>query len=105
MWQHTGKKRVRDVLDVLDFDELQKMKRDLENGGTFLLKLVQSKIKEIETQHRTLCSFCGNEIDPNQIQNYTLIFGPYDFRKKATFCGMDCMESFLNNMKDLKNKK
>lgn len=95
-------KKIRDVLDFLEFDELQKMKRDLESGGFHLLRLVQRKISEKEMMHKQLCSFCGNELDPSSVHNYTLVFGPQDFRKKATFCGMDCMGSFLNNMNELR---
>jgi hypothetical protein len=97
-------KKIREVIEFLSFDELQKMKRDLESGGFHLLTLVQQKIKEQEIAHKQICSYCGNELDPNSIHNYTMVFGPYDFRKKATFCGVDCMESFLNNMKQLHNK-
>ena len=95
----TGNKRIRDVLEFIDYEELLKLKRDLESGGFHLLKLVNQKVKDIELSHKKVCSYCGNELDLNKANNYTLIFGPYDFRKKATFCGVDCMESFLANLK------
>ncbi len=96
-------KRVRDVIELLDYDELIKLKKDIEGGGLHLHKLVSSKIKEIELAHKTYCSYCGNKTDQTKTNNYTLVFGPYDFRKKATFCGVDCMESFIEKLKELKN--
>ncbi len=100
-----GKKKVKDILDVLSYEELLKIRRDLENGGYHLLKLVKSRIKAIELSHKRYCSYCGAEIDENSISTYTLVFGPYDFKKKATFCGMDCMISFLDNLSSMKNEQ
>ena len=97
-----GGKRVRDVIDFLDYEELLKLRRDIESGGFHLLKLVNSKVKELELMHKQFCSYCGTEVDHNKVNNYTLVFGPYDFRKKATFCGIDCMESFVAKLKDMK---
>ena len=97
-------KRLRDVVDYLDEDELKKIKRDLEEGGFHLRKFVENKIKEREKLHQTICKVCANELDPYSTSNYTLIFGPDDFKKKASFCGIDCLEHFLNNLKEIKKE-
>ena len=98
-------KKVRDVIEFLDYEELLKLKNDLNSGGFHLLNLVNSKLKEVELSHKSFCSYCGSSIDLNKTQNYTLVFGPYDFRKKATFCGLDCMESFVDNLKLMRDNK
>ncbi len=96
-------KRIRDVIDFLSFEELQKMKRDLDSGGFHLLRLVKHKIQENERSHKQFCSFCGAQLDMQSIHNYTVVFGPYDFRKKASFCGTDCLLSFFRNLNGLQS--
>lgn len=98
-----GKKKVKEVIEFLDYEELLKLKRDLDNGGTHLLKLVDSQIKKIELSHEVFCSDCGAKLDKNRASNYTLVFGPHDFMKKASFCGIDCMEHFISKLKNMKN--
>jgi hypothetical protein len=34
-----------------------------------------------------------------------LIFGPKDFRKKASFCALDCLEYFIEKIKKEKKAK
>lgn len=96
------KKRFRDVIDIVDYEDLLKIKNDIDNGGLHLKKLVDEKIKEQQRKHNELCSVCSNEIDPSSTNSYTLVFGPDDFRKKATFCAVDCLEYFINNLKKIK---
>lgn len=96
------KYRLKDIVDTLEFDELVKMKKDLESGGFHLKRFLESKIKQQEKQHEKYCSNCSNELKPESTNNFTLIFGPDDFRKKASFCGMDCLEYFLKELKEMK---
>ncbi len=98
-------KRLRDVIDYLDSDELLRIKVDLEKGGIHLKDFVSIKLKERENLHRQICSNCQADIDPHSTSIYTLVFGPSDFKKKATFCGMDCLEYFLESIKEMKLKK
>lgn len=96
------KYRLRDVISSLEFDELVKMKNDIEAGGFHLKSFIEQKIKEQEVQHEKFCSNCGAKINPSNTNNFTLIFGPSDFKKKATFCGVDCLEYFLQEIKQMK---
>lgn len=96
--------RLRDVVHALDYDELVRMKRDIDKGSVHLSKLISEKIKDIEKQHENNCSVCTAKINPESINNYTLIFGPDDFRKKATFCAIDCLEYFISNLKNQKKE-
>ena len=99
------KYRLRDLMGKVDYDDLVRMKKDLENGGMHLQDLVDMKIKEESMKHRENCSICNNELDPRSTNNFTLVFGPHDFRKKASFCALDCLEYFLRNLKDIKCTK
>ena len=96
------KYKLRDVVESLEYDELMKMNADLEHGGFHLKKFLKQKISEIEHQHEQSCSNCSALLDPNNTNNFTLVFGPHDFRKKASFCGIDCMEYFLLELKQIK---
>ncbi len=96
------KYKIRELIDKVDLDDLQKMKKDISNGGFHITNLIDNEIKTQENKHKKTCSTCSINIDQYSTNNYTLIFGPSDFSKKATFCGIDCMEYFLNNIKKVK---
>ncbi|NQV09390.1 hypothetical protein HQ529_06070 [Candidatus Woesearchaeota archaeon] len=93
--------RFRDAVDALEYDELVKVKKDLRHGAIHIRRLVEDKIKEKEIEHKKFCSICGEVIHPNSTRNYTLLFGPEGFKKKATFCALDCMEYFLKQLKGM----
>jgi len=96
---------VKEIVNALDYDELLKIKKDLNSGGIHLKNLVEKKITEYQKEHAQACSVCSNELNPESTENYTLIFGPESFRKKATFCALDCLEYFLKDLKDIKGKR
>lgn len=98
------KVNVKEFVDSLDYSELKKMEKDLQKGGVHLKKLVDDTIKQHEKSHNTSCSVCANRIDPEDINNFTLVFGPESFKKKATFCAVDCLEFFINNLKKMRNE-
>ncbi|MBN1156191.1 hypothetical protein JXA85_01115 [Candidatus Woesearchaeota archaeon] len=93
---------VKDMIERLDYDDLLKIKKDLDDGGIHMNRLVKEKIKQHLLMHRRICVVCQNEIEPYSTNNYTLLFGPEDFKKKATFCALDCLQYFLNQMKEKK---
>lgn len=94
--------RLNEFLNSLEHYELIKLKQEMEKGNLEITKLVQQKIKELEKKHTQNCTTCSNSLDPYNTNNYTLIFGPEDFRKKASFCGLDCLEYFLIKLKQMK---
>ena len=96
------KYHLRDIVDSMDFNELTRMKKDIDNGGLHLKKFLETKIKEREKKHEKYCSTCATELKPENTNNFTLVFGPDDFRKKASFCGTDCLEYFLKELKQIK---
>jgi len=96
------KYRFKDVVDSLEYNELVSMKEDIENGGFSLKEFLNQKIDERKLHHEEECSTCGSTLDPKSTNNYTLVFGPHDFKKKASFCALDCMEHFVQELKDIK---
>ena len=99
------KKKFQDVLDSVDYIELLRMKKDIEEGGQNLRKFIEEELDERDRQHETICSVCTADINLANPNNFTLIFGPDDFKKKATFCGKDCLTYFLGKFESMKQGK
>ncbi len=97
-------KKFRDVVGEIMYEDLVKIRKDLETGGHHIKKLVDSQIQEIEKKEVKKCATCGAELNPYYVDDYTLTFGRRDFRKRAYFCGLDCLNYFLEKLKrqDLK---
>ena len=98
-------RRFEDVIDILDYNELMRFKNDLDSGAITLKKLLEEKIKKKLKEHEKVCATCSNNLNFYKTNNYTLIFGPDDFKKKASFCGLDCLEYFITKLKDMKTKQ
>ncbi|HLD89088.1 MAG TPA: hypothetical protein VI894_02680 [Candidatus Nanoarchaeia archaeon] len=97
-------KRMHDVLEKIDFDDLIRIKKDLDTGGALVKKIVDEKLKELEARESRICVSCGQAISPYTHETFTLNFGPPDFRKKASFCAIDCLEYFLEHLKITKKR-
>ena len=97
-------RRFEDVIEVLDYNELMRFKNDLDSGAITLKKLLEERIKKKLKEHEKICATCSNNLNFYKPSNYTLIFGPDDFKKKASFCGLDCMEYFMIKLKEMKEK-
>jgi len=83
------KKKLRGIIDNLEHKDLIKLQKDLEEEGIHIKKLISDKIQQIEDSEKAVCAVCGNPINPYYTEHYKLIFGPRDFRKKASFCALD----------------
>lgn len=94
--------RFKKFLDSLEHYELTHLKNKIEKGNLDVIKEIQAKIKDHEKKHANDCVTCSNTLDPYNVNSYTIMFGPEDFKKKASFCGLDCLEYFLLNLKQLK---
>ena len=97
-------RKFEDVVNVLDYNELMRFKTDLDSGAIAIKKLLEERIKKKLKEHERLCATCSNTLNFYRSSNYTLIFGPDDFKKKASFCGLDCLEYFIIKLKELKEK-
>ena len=97
-------RRFEEIMDILDYNELMRFKNDLDTGAITLKRLLEEKIKKNLKEHEKICATCSNNLDFYKTNNYTLVFGPDDFKKKASFCGLDCLEYFIIKLKDMKTK-
>ncbi|MBD3313250.1 hypothetical protein GF345_02310 [Candidatus Woesearchaeota archaeon] len=94
------KRKIDEVIELLDFNELMNVKKDIEKGGERISRIVDAKIKQELKRHSSHCCVCNAKINPFSVFNFTLVFGPEDMKKKASFCAIDCLEHFLSNLKD-----
>jgi hypothetical protein len=90
--------KIRNIIPDLDYTDLLKLKKDLKTGGVELKKLIETQIKKKETEHQKICVTCHNELNMDDPKVMTLIFGPPDFKKKASFCAKDCLDYFMKNL-------
>jgi len=97
-------RRFEEALDILDYNELMRFKNDFDNGAVLLKRLLEEKVKNKLKEHEKVCVTCSSSLNFYKIDNYTLVFGPDDFKKKASFCGLDCLEYFLTKLKEIKTK-
>ena len=97
-------RKFEEVFEILDYNELMRFKNDLDSGAITLKKLVEEKIKKKLKEHEKICATCSSPLNFYNTNNYTLLFGPDDFKKKASFCGLDCLEYFIIKLKDMKTK-
>ena len=97
-------RKFEEVMDILDYNELMRFKNDLDSGGITTKKLLEEKIKMKLKEHEKICATCSSELKFYRASNYTLVFGPDDFKKKASFCGLDCLEYFILKMKEMKSR-
>lgn len=87
---------IRDIILNASFDELNKMLNDLSSDSVHIKKLVASRLAELEEEKAIICATCGKKINTHENDNYfTLYFGPSTFRRRASFCALDCMQYFI----------
>ncbi len=98
-------KKVGDVIGLLNYEELVELQRDLFGGGTTIKQLVSNKIREVNESQTRICATCGSTINLGINHEYTLIFGPKDLKKRASFCAVDCLEYFFAQLKQISEKR
>ena len=90
------------MLENIEFNDLIELNSNVKNGEFDFNLLLKNIIKEKEKEHKKYCSMCGGGLEPNSVTNYTIMFGPEGFKKKASFCALDCMEFFIARLKEVK---
>lgn len=89
------------LLEGLEYGELLKLKKDLESGAYLMRHILNMKIHDVETKDRKICASCSKPLESGKEEIYTLLFGT-NIKKKASFCGMDCLHDFLIDVKQNK---
>ncbi len=87
------------LLQNLDYAELKKLERDLQSGAYIFKSAVKRKVFALENEHKKVCASCGKKLKLEIDDAYTLLFGEQTIRKKASFCGMDCLDEFTSFLK------
>lgn len=90
---------LKEMINGADLPALKFLEKNLLDGA-----LKQYLRKKITMLDERICANCMSKIDPFQ-ESYTLQFGSDDFKKQAHFCAIDCMEYFVQGMKEKKGKK
>ncbi len=94
--------RMKKILEHLEYEELVALKEDIAKIESRFRTMLDEEIRQRSADHATYCATCGETIDAYGKQNYTILFGPEGLRKKASFCGIDCMGYFLSKMKAMR---
>jgi hypothetical protein len=97
--------RLHDIVGRMEHSELMNLRDDLDRGGLHIRTLIDNELQKHKHEHEKFCSVCTSEINPNNVNTFTVIFGPHDFKKKATFCAIDCLEYFMKSFKKKSLKK
>jgi hypothetical protein len=98
------KRRFREVIELLDYEELVRMKNDLVRGGDGIRMLVDNKIKEEIKKKNAFCAVCASKIEQDSSTRFELTFGQGEIERTVSFCAIDCLEYFLNELKKVKFK-
>ncbi|GEM_PF-4431499 len=98
------KKNVKEILEELDYDNLIKLKYDLDNGAVHLKRILNRKIQEIEKKNMHVCANCGRKINPMKDFEIVVTYGTPDFKRRAHLCSVDCLLDFSKELKAIESK-
>lgn len=97
-------KMFKEVVELLEYDELLNVKNDLNKGGDGIRIILNNKIKDEIKKKNAFCGVCAAKIEPESTTKFHLAFGPDDIKKEVSFCAVDCMEYFLKELKKVNLK-
>lgn len=80
-----------DILDKLEERDLELFEKDLKEG--YVQKYIERKKEFFKVKDKS-CPVCGNSVKEDC---FVLIWGEPSIRKKAHFCGIDCLNYFLEH--------
>lgn len=94
---------LKEVIEDLSYMQLKELENNLKTGS-YMKKELKKKVEDIEKRNARICATCGTPLDAFSLTNFSLMFGPEDFKKRASFCAFDCLEHFVVKLKDLHKK-
>ncbi len=83
---------INNLLGMMSVEELKNFEDEIRKGK--IKELINQKSQQ--TEQKT-CAVCGEKFE--KITGLSIEFGSPEFRRRAHFCAMDCMEYFLESMK------
>lgn len=86
------------TLNAMTYNDLQEVRKELGTGK--LATYVDRRLQRIQQKGMKVCPVCGGQVDVSEKKHFALDFGPVDFRKRAHFDALDCLEYFLARLKD-----
>ena len=94
------KRRLGDIVKALSYEDLLELKKDTVSKTPLLKYLLSERIKELESNGNR-CATCSSALNAEE---YVLMFGRNEIKKKAYFCGLDCMEYFFSHLREITSK-
>ena len=86
--------RLSSIINSLNYKDLKAIEKDLYEGN--IAQLIKQNKKKVESlRPDTTCPTCGSVL---KNPPYVLEFGRHDFRKRASFCGLDCLNFFISKL-------
>ena len=89
------KSRIKEIIERMGYEELLELQKKL-NSGEFEYEVKDLVERKKHLEQSKVCPVCNSKITEGSL---TLFFGPPDFRKRASFCALDCLEYFINQIK------
>ncbi|MBC8495870.1 hypothetical protein H8D36_06970 [archaeon] len=86
-------KKISEVIETLNYDELIEFKKIVEEGA--IIQNVEKKLEKFKNPNK-VCPVCNTPVGE---EGLTLTFGPIGLKKIAVFDGVDCLEYFLYKIK------
>ena len=94
--------KLNNIISSMNYGELKAIEKDLYEGNIArLIKHRKSGFEHLFSEK--ICPTCGNSIKENEAP-FKLVFGPADFKKKASFCGLDCLSFFVKKLENQTNE-
>jgi len=83
--------KLHSIINAMGYNELKAIEHDLYQGN--IGSLIKKRIDEYDALSVKICPTCGAKVTD---EAFSLIWGAKDFRKKANFCAVDCLQFFIN---------
>lgn len=91
------KSKLEDVFKELSYEELKELEKDINSGGNKLKEALWRCMRELSNSEK-FCIVCFSKLNGNKIEiNHK--------SKRLNFCAMDCMQSFLSYIKEVKESE
>lgn len=88
------------LIEHLSYEDLIRLRQDVLAGH--VEHHINKRLSIIEPTKSGMCPVCNGKVADD---HYTLVFGPGNFRQKASFDGVDCLQYFLEKLQEKQEGK